>query len=105
MKNGHLYLKDGVKFDGIHPRMIEALPIICAVFGSFESPAVCTSAYDGDHMDGSRHYEGLALDWRIWYIQVDRVIHTVEILQSELGDDYDVIQEATHIHVEYDGAS
>lgn len=102
MNNGHLYIKEGVDINGLHPRMIDALPTICSVFGAFESPAVCTSGTDGEHMVGSLHYEHKALDWRIWYIEESRVAHLVEILQKELGPQYDVVQESTHIHVEYD---
>jgi len=102
MKSGHLYLKEGVDIDGLHPGMIRALPTICNVFYSFESPAVCTSGTDGEHMEGSLHYQHKALDWRIWYIEEERLPHLVDIMQRELGPDYDVVQESTHIHVEYD---
>lgn len=102
MKPGHLYLKDGVEISGLHPGMIRALPIICRVLGSYKSPAVCTSGTDGDHMDGSLHYEHKALDWRIWYIERWLMQGVITDLKAELGEDYDVVLESTHIHIEYD---
>lgn len=60
-----------------------------------------TSGDDGDHMVGSKHYEGLALDFRIRTIE-QRLQGPVAIAVREaLGDEYDVVLEATHLHVEY----
>ncbi len=56
---------------------------------------------DGKHKDHSRHYIGLAFDLRRWLLNsiVDKF---VEELREALGAHWDVIDEKTHIHVEYD---
>jgi hypothetical protein len=71
---------------------------------------VITSANDGDHIDGSLHYEDEALDFRVWML--DDHEETAGRLQDRLGPQFDVIAEwregqqqgrvPSHIHVEYD---
>jgi hypothetical protein len=63
---------------------------------------VVTSANDGQHMDGSKHYDDQALDLRVWHLPDPA--HTARRLQRTLGEDYDVVYEDTHIHAEYDPA-
>jgi len=59
---------------------------------------VVTSTTGDIHMVGSKHYEGNAVDFRLPpnYRKVARD------LQEALGNDYDVVLESDHIHVEYD---
>lgn len=59
-----------------------------------------TSAVDGKHSKHSRHYVGLAFDIRQWYLP--RIDRFVSELQRQLGINYDVVREDTHIHCEYD---
>ncbi len=61
---------------------------------------VITSVTEGRHKIGSRHYEGMAFDFRRWSIQ--DVTRFVEALRFHLGRHYDVVVESTHVHVEYD---
>lgn len=71
----------------------------------------CTSANDGKHMEGSKHYSDEALDIRIWQMVTKEypdardaplVKQAARRLQIKLGEDYDVVVEKDHIHVEYD---
>jgi hypothetical protein len=62
---------------------------------------VITAILDGSHMSGSKHYEGDAFDLRRWYIG-GKVKEFIAALKTSLGPDYDVVNEPTHIHVEYD---
>jgi hypothetical protein len=72
-------------------------------FSRWNLQAVITSGRDGTHMQTSKHYSGEALDFRRWQSDgIGRTTDIVEELRRELGDDYDVVLEATHIHVEYD---
>ena len=59
-----------------------------------------TSAKDGIHMKGSKHYTGEAIDIR--KLDMKNVKIVVEEIKEYLGKDYDVIEEKTHIHIEYD---
>lgn len=103
MKPGYVYLKEGeapVDFNEIHHSMISALSSVCQVFCVYNSPCVVTSAQDGVHKESSKHYEGKALDFRIWY--VSNPSEVAEMIRLRLGKHYDVVLESTHIHVELD---
>lgn len=63
---------------------------------------VVTSLRDGEHMAGSKHYEGEAFDLRIWAFNDIQARDYTAQLSVDLGDGYDVILHKTHIHVEYD---
>jgi hypothetical protein len=62
--------------------------------------AVITAGLDGKHSPGSLHYVGLAFDLRTNNIPAaDREPVRAEI-KDALGDDYDVVIEGDHIHIE-----
>ena len=80
-----------------------ANPIIDSVFGEYGSDAVITSDFDGKHKDGSLHYVGRALDFRLWDVDNwlwDSLTHD---LAKALGPDFDVVLERakSHIHIEF----
>ena len=54
------------------------------------------------HSTGSLHYYGLALDFRTRYFKPGVIMKLARALRIEIGNDYDVVIEKTHIHVEYD---
>lgn len=55
-----------------------------------------TSLRDGNHLVGSLHYDGLAFD-------IKYILHTsISDIRDVLGSDWDVVDEKTHIHCEYD---
>jgi len=53
-----------------------------------------TSLRDGNHSEGSLHYDGLAFDIRPG-LAVDRI-------KQVLGNGWDVVPEGNHIHCEHD---
>jgi len=59
-----------------------------------------TSAKDGKHKINSKHYTGDAIDIRTRDMKYPSAC-TIRI-KIEIGDDYDVINEGDHIHIEYD---
>ena len=61
-----------------------------------------TSACEGEHMVGSKHYQGDALDFRVRATRKHERPALAEAVSEALGDDYDVVLEETHLHVEYD---
>ena len=95
-------LKPGVRFEGIHSRVIEALPILDRIYTSFGRELVITSARDGQHMKGSLHYEGKALDLRTFYFTPLKRQEVHFEIRNALGPDFDVILEKDHIHLELD---
>ena len=92
---------NSVNFD-LTSEMIKALPIIDAVYLHYGKIAVITSAKDGKHMTNSKHYSGNAVDLRTHYFDKETQLKVTGQLQSQLGQDYDVVLEGTHIHLEYD---
>jgi len=62
---------------------------------------VITAIFDGTHMSGSKHYTGNAFDMRRNHYTPKELDTLLENLRGSLLD-FDVVLEATHIHVEYD---
>lgn len=59
-----------------------------------------TSTTSGKHMPGSRHYSGNAVDIRTrGWAEPQAVAEAIAVV---LGDDFDVILEADHLHIEHD---
>lgn len=103
-----LFLKEGVVINGLHfdPKIRIILDAALTTAPPMQNNAVwVTSANDGEHMVGSKHFLNHAFDIRIWNIQGDahsKARVWVERMARVLGLDYDVILESDHIHAEYD---
>ena len=103
------HLKDeSVEYAGT-PQQITILDAAAKVYAATSQPLIVTSAADGTHMEGSRHYEHKALDLRVW--DVPNHERAAAEINAILGDDYDVIAEwrddgetPSHIHAEHDPA-
>jgi hypothetical protein len=103
-------IKAGVEFGRLirgelviwRPVMWAAHELVVEVFDSFGSGTMITSALDGTHSKGSLHYKGLATDYRIWNVPEARRSELRSQVAETLGDDFDVVLESTHLHVEYD---
>ena len=80
-------------------KILRAAEIVYAQCGV---PCVVTSGTDGQHRKDSKHYTGHALDLRIFHLKPEQVQPVVQGLQKLLGEDFDIILERDHIHVEFD---
>lgn len=104
----NLCLKEGVGSNGPQfcPEMVRVIQVARETAPPLEDRTVwITSANDGHHMDDSLHYKDRGLDIRIKNIigDVKREAHLwAERMQVALGDDYDVVKEKDHIHIEFD---
>lgn len=97
-------IKKGVKIDLLSPRMALAFGIITHIYRKFNEPeCTITSGNDGSgvHMVGSKHFIGEALDIRLPKDGRNWAIICAHI-KASLGENFDVVQERTHYHVEYD---
>lgn len=96
-------LKAGVIIGGVAPELAFVMPAVTAVAEQYLGGLVVTSVADGTHREGSLHYQGRAIDIRTRNARddIDRQRAALE-LQACLGDQFDVVLEATHIHIEYD---
>ena len=106
MKIAKLYIKDGVKINGAHfyEYMVRIINVARASAPETTDGAIwITSANDSRHMTGSLHYENRAFDIRIHNIVGGHPVARAWVARMALalGDDYDVILESDHVHVEY----
>lgn len=60
--------KPGVLLEGLKPQILIGLLAVYSVFSKYEYDLVITSGSDGQHMEGSKHYSGGALDIRSKHI-------------------------------------
>jgi hypothetical protein len=95
-----LILKKGVKLGGVRPETVLAMSVCERVFDEVDKPLVVTSVMDGQHMQGSLHYEGLAFDFRTFHLgdKKDLVFNTLRLW---LGPEFDVLDENDHGHIEW----
>lgn len=93
-----MQLKAGVSIAGIQPEIVLALVVAASIFPSDGGELMITSAVDGDHMVGSLHYVGAAVDIRYPTVDIDTFVVD---LMNMLGSNYDVVRERTHLHIEF----
>jgi hypothetical protein len=99
-----IHLKDGVRLRGMTPQALLVVTIAAPIWEEYGvETLVITSGTDGKHSTGSYHHTGDGIDLRSRDIDDLVLPEIVQALQKALGTSYDVIQETTHIHVEYEG--
>jgi len=115
-----LKIKPGVRPFIMKPEIILAIQIATEVFDSHNFDCVITSLNDGQHMKGSLHYAGHAVDFRIKHVGKDPTVPEpavfdknfvdwplIQIIYSEIrealgGNPYQTLLESDHIHIEVD---
>lgn len=94
-------LKTGVRLGSLQPQLIVAMIACNDVFAEHDKSFTITSVNDSVHGQGSLHFGGAAFDVRTRHLaQGVAQIITIE-LRGRLGDDFDVVLEEDHIHIEY----
>ena len=101
-----------VRMNNIHPRLTWALfnKIDFIMREALGYEPVITSGNDGDsHKRNSAHYQGRAADLRTWIgAQNSKQVSPrtrgiiANRIREAVGDDFDVLSEKDHIHIEYD---
>ena len=91
-------INPGVSIAGIRPELVLAFAIADKIFIQFGHDLIVTSVLDGQHMRGSLHYVGAAGDLRRPSSDIGPI---VDLLRGALGDNYDVVLESHHIHIEF----
>lgn len=97
-----MLLKLGVSIDRVSRPIRRSFNKIDNVFRKYNLEPVVTSTYEGSHSPSSLHYDTEdfgAIDLRRVKKAEPGII---EDLKKELGKDYDVVVEESHIHCEFD---
>ncbi len=87
-----LSLKPGVRITGMRPE------ILLAAAGH---DLTITACVDGKHTTCSLHYAGAAIDLRTRDVPAGDVSKLIAQIKAALGDDFDVLLEVDHIHIEF----
>ena len=98
---GLIKIKPGAVIDGLDARMLPGLIAAASIYGGLHQHLVITSGLDGKHSPNSLHYEGLAVDLRTRFFAPGVSQRVADQLNEDL-EDFDVIFEKDHIHMEYD---
>lgn len=96
-----LSIKPGVRITGIRQETAVALQIIEGAFRDAGYDCTLTCCTDGKHSIGSLHYVGCALDLRISTIPVEKRELLRKEMAGRLGNEFDVVLEGDHFHVEF----
>jgi len=94
-------LKQGVSINGVKPEIVFAIDVVSGIYESFAAELVITSINDSKHGYGSLHYIGYAFDCRIRNVEEGQIQHLVPEIKQKLGNDFDVLLEKDHIHIEF----
>ena len=100
-----MIIKKGVKANGIKPEILLAIMIADPIWKGKGQELVITSITDGTHSKESRHYIGLAVDFRTRYFTEPQKKDAFEQLKENLGPEYIVVWHSTHIHVQFNGSN
>lgn len=98
-------IKPGVRILGLRPEMLLAVIAAEGLYRELGVEAVITSGIDGTHSKGSKHYAACALDFRTNSLPAGSWQEVRNKLAESLGEDFDVVLEEDHIHVEFDPKS
>ncbi|MGE5486501.1 MAG: hypothetical protein ACM3ZB_01615 [bacterium] len=96
-----LLLKPGVRIAGLRPETVLAVVTAERILEEMGVDCVITAALDGKHTAGSLHYSGAAVDIRSRELAPDDLKKLVARLRECLGEDFDVVLEIDHVHLEF----
>jgi len=99
-----------VRMSNIHPSITWAIFEIDYTvrnFLGYEGVITSGNDYDG-HVEGSRHYSGMAFGLRTWTSETSGIqlshetkVTFRDILFDLLGSNFRILVEDTHLHIEY----
>jgi hypothetical protein len=96
-------VKPGAVIKELNSALCHVAYSVWFVWREYGLTAMLTSGNDSKHMEGSLHYKNLAWDFRIWGIpNPQEARDKLHKLLNTKGNDYDVVLESDHLHIEYD---
>ena len=102
-----LRLRPSVRLKDLHPAMVIAAMVVENAYRQVGKDCVITSANDSTHGQGSLHFKGKALDFRIKNLPANQRQAVVANIRDALPvTDFDILWEDVgldneHLHVEY----
>jgi len=94
-----MLLKAGVDISRLERNTRRSLSKVAYIFSDEIELFIITSTYEGNHSAGSLHYANQAYDVRVPDQSRMRILARIKAV---LTDDFDVVMERTHYHIEYD---
>lgn len=101
---------DSCRFDALHGAIVLALVRAEAIYAAVaQRDCWITSGNDSEHMIGSKHYIGQAVDLRVHHVADEPTRARIAAeLRRALGPQFTVLYESpgtpnAHIHVQFDG--
>lgn len=93
----------GCRVAGLRPEALLGIMICHSVCADHGWGMRLTSVTDSEHSPGSLHYPGLAFDFALGGSlgESDSPSEFAHTFKTALGDDYDVVDEGNHFHVEF----
>lgn len=94
-------LKPGVRVRGLRPEIAIAMLVVEGICRDLAVEFIVTSGSDGRHSLTSLHYAGAAFDMRSRNMDIRTKHVFLDAARKALGDDFDVLDETDHFHIEY----
>ena len=94
-----MLIKSGVDIFRLKRQIRRALNHVDIVYAKYDQEVVVTSAYEKDHSPSSLHYGNDAFDIRKPKSYEKEILAE---LRRRLGNNYDIVAEKTHWHIEWD---
>lgn len=87
---------------GLGTEILIAVIVAFDVYDKNGYGCVITEGSGAKHGYSSEHYKGDAVDLRTRHVANDKMKEIARVIAKNLGKDYDVVLEETHLHIEYD---
>lgn len=102
MVDHHIKAGEGAaSIRGIKPEMCIAHTLLCFLFSRHQISVRLSCGTDGQHKTASLHYVGFAIDVSLRNVSQKLIAMLHAEMRSVLGDEFDVVREGTHFHVEF----
>jgi hypothetical protein len=98
----YMKLKNGITMNKLSSQIVLSLITASGIYQANGQELVITSITDSVHSVTSLHYNGMAVDLRTNVFSATTALKVAKELAGALGNNFDVILESNHIHVEYD---
>ena len=95
-------VKPGVSMRGVRLEIVFAMAEARAWCERLGLVFTVTSCIEGNHSKNSLHYSGLAFDMRTRDMTPAQKTACRLSLAEALGEQYDVVLESSHLHIEFD---